>query len=257
MSPALRLALAAILAAPLLSPSPALADEADELARRLIALRGEVEQLNTELDLRREEQRATLLGLTQQRAQLEADLKRQQLAAREARDRLAQAAEARAGAGVAGEALVPILVEALDRLAAQIRAGLPFRVDERVAAIESIRLDIESGRLPPARAANRVWAFVEDEFRIARETGLHQQTIALDGKPVLADVAKVGNVMLFWRTQDRRFGQARRAGQGWEFVEITDQPALGQVRGFFDSLDKQIRQGYFELPNALAETRSR
>jgi hypothetical protein len=256
MSPTPRLALAAVLAV-LLTPLPVAADEADELARRLIALRGEVEQLNTELDLRREEQRATLLGLNQQRAQLDADLNRQQLAAREARDRLAQAAEARTGAGVEADALVPVLTRALDELAAGVRGGLPFRTEERLAAIEAIRLDIESGRLPPPRAANRVWAFIEDEFRLARETGLHQQTLTLDGQPVFADVAKVGNVMLFWRTRDRRFGQARRAGRGWEFVEITDQPALGQVRAFFDSLDKQIRQGYFELPNVLAESGSR
>jgi hypothetical protein len=235
----------------------AVADEADELARRLIALRGEVEQLNGDLELRREEQRATLLGLTQQRAQLEADLKRQELAAREARDRLVQATEAEAGAGVAGEALKPILATALDELAAGVRAGLPFKAEERLAAIEAIRLEIDSGRLPPHRAANRVWAFVEDEFRLARETGLHQQTLTLDGQQVFAEVAKVGNVMLFWRTKDRRYGQARRAGRGWEFVEITDEPALGQLRAFFDSLDKQIRQGYFELPNALVQAGSR
>jgi len=234
-----------------------MADEADELARRLIELRGEVEQLNGELELKREEQRATLLGLAQQRAQLEADLKRQTLAAREASDRLAQATEAQAGAGVVGEALKPILATALDELAAAVRAGLPFKTEERLAAIEAIRLEMDSGRLPPHRAANRVWAFVEDEFRLARETGLHQQTLVLDGQEVFAEVAKIGNVMLFWRTKDRRFGQARRAGPGWEFVEITDEPALGQVRAFFDSLDKQIRQGYFELPNALVQAGSR
>lgn len=243
--------LAAALVALLLSPLPVLADDADELARRLIALRGEVEQLNATLELEREEQRATLLGLNQQRAQMDADLKRQELAAKEARDRLAQAAEAQVGAGVAGEALKPVLISVLDQLVANVKGGLPFKVEERVAALDAIRLDIESGRLPPHRAANRVWAFVEDEFRLARETGLHQQTLTIGGQPVLAEVAKVGNVMLFWRTQDRRFGEARRAGSGWEFLEITEQPARVQVEALFDSLDKQIRQGYFELPSAI------
>lgn len=243
--------LAAALVALLLSPLPVLADDADELARRLIALRGEVEQLNATLELEREEQRATLLGLNQQRAQMDADLKRQELAAKEARDRLAQAAEAQAGAGVAGDALKPVLVSVLDQLVASVKDGLPFKVEERVAALDAIRLEIESGRLPPHRAANRVWAFVEDEFRLARETALHQQTLTIDGQPVLAEVAKVGNVMLFWRTKDRRFGEAKRAGNSWEFVEITEQPALAHVETLFDSLDKQIRQGYFELPSAI------
>jgi hypothetical protein len=257
MSPISRHVLAAVVAALLLSPVPVVADEADELARRLIALRGEVEQLNATLEQAREEQRATLLGLNQQRAQMEADLKRQELAAQEARDRLAQAAEASAGAGVAGDALKPVLASVLDQLVAGVKGGLPFKVEERVAALEAIRLEIDSGRLAPHRAANRVWAFVEDEFRLARETGLHQQTLSIDGKPMLAEVAKVGNVMLFWRTQDRRYGEARRAGQEWEFVEITEQPALGQVEALFGSLDKQIRQGYFELPGALVPAGAR
>lgn len=257
MSPIPRRILAAAFAAVLLSPLPVMADDADELARRLIALRGEVEQLNATLELEREEQRATLLGLNQQRAQMEADLKRQELAAQEARDRLAQAAEASAGAGVAGDALKPVLASVLDQLVAGVRNGLPFKVEERVAALNAIRLEIDSGRLPPHRAANRVWAFVEDEFRLARETGLHQQTLTLGGQQVLAEVAKIGNVMLFWRTRDGRFGEARRAGRDWEFVEVTDQPALGQIDALFDSLDKQIRQGYFELPGALVPAGAR
>lgn len=226
------------------------ADEADELAKRLIALRGEVEQLNTELDQSREEQRATLLGLAQQRAQLEADLSRQALAAREAADKLAAATVAREGAGVAGDTLKPILLDTITRLGASVESGIPFKIAERRAALDALRIDIESGRLPPHRAANRLWAFYEDEFRLARETGLFQQTITLDGAPVFAEVAKVGSVMLFWRTQDQRYGYARRAGQGYEFV-VADATEAARVRALFDSLDKQIRQGFFELPNAL------
>jgi hypothetical protein len=170
--PTLLLALALGAAA---GPSVA-ADETAELSRRLIALRGEVENLNAELELVREEQRTTLAGLAQQKAELEANLKRQEVAAREARDRLARFAGETAASGVAGDALKPVLLATLDRLVGYVGAALPFRTEERLATIAELRTQIENGTLPPHRAANRVWGLFEDELRITRETGLYKQT---------------------------------------------------------------------------------
>ncbi|MCA9240384.1 MAG: hypothetical protein KDA37_09300 [Planctomycetales bacterium] len=71
------LLLVGMLAGALVAPLRA----AEPLAERLIALRGEVEQLNSELELTREEQRTTLAGLNAQKAELKASVDRQQLAA--------------------------------------------------------------------------------------------------------------------------------------------------------------------------------
>jgi hypothetical protein len=224
--------------------------DADALSQGLIRLRGEVEQLNTELELLREEQRTTLAALTAQRAELAGTAERQQLALREARQKLdSQQAEV-ADAGVTGEALKPVLLNAVAALEAQIRAGLPFKVEERLAELSGFRTQLENGSLPPQRAVNRLWAFYEDEFRLTRENGLHAQTIALGEERVLADVAKLGNMAMYFRTQDERIGYAQRTGDGWQFVEIVEEAPRAQVMALFDSLGKQIRQGYFELPLA-------
>jgi len=253
----LSIAMALALALPLAVSPPAAADEADQLAQRLIALRGDVEQLNSELEQSREAQRAELLGLAQQRAQLTADLGRQQLGAQEARDRLQTAATERSGAGVADAALQPVLLAALAEFDRQVVAGLPFKVAERRAALAAIRVEIESGRLGSHRAANRVWAFIEDEFRLARETALHQQTLTLDGANVLADVVKVGSMMLFFRSADGGVGYAERERAGWRWVVASEAGQQAQIEALFDALDKQIRQGYFELPNVLAVSGAR
>lgn len=235
-----------------LLPLAAVAQEATELPQRLIALRGEVEALNGELELLREEQRTTLQGLAQQKAELENNLKRQELAQQEARNKLAALEAERGTVAAAGDALTPVMTAAIDALRASIAAGLPFKTAERLAALDEIRTQLASGQLPPYRAANRLWAFYEDEFRITRETGLHQQTIRLGDEQVLAEVAKVGSVMLLFRTEDGRMGAARRGAGGWTFAPTADEAEQARIAALFDSLGKQIRQGYFELPAALA-----
>jgi hypothetical protein len=222
--------------------------DADALAQGLIRLRGEVEQLNGELELLREEQRSALASLNAQKAELSAAAERQQLAAREAREKLARQQAEKADSGASAERLSPILLAAAEALAAQVRAGLPFKTEERLGEIEAFRTQLLNGTLSPQRAVNRLWAFYEDEFRLTRENGLHAQTIALGEERVLADVAKLGSMALYFQTPDGRLGQARRDGATWNFVPFEEEAQRKQVAALFESLRKQIRQGYFELP---------
>lgn len=245
-SRAARLGLVLALAA---APAWAAAD-ADALSQGLIRLRGEVEQLNSELELLREEQRTALVGLGAQKAELSAAVERQQLAAREARQKLDAQQTASAEAGIAGDSLTPVLLAATESLAAHIRAGLPFKTEERLGELDGFRTQVENGSLPPQRAVNRLWAFYEDEFRLTRENSLHTQTIALGEERVLAEVAKLGTMALYFKTEDGRVGQAQRSAEGWHFKLTENETAQAQVLALFDSLGKQIRQGYFELPLA-------
>lgn len=227
-------------------------DEADELAQGLIRLRGEVEQLNSELELLREEQRVMLAGLNQQKAELSNSAERQGLAAREAREKLvAKQAEIEA-AGASGDNLRPALLSAIEALKTHIQSGLPFKIEERLGELDRFRGELENGSVPAQRGVNRLWAYFEDEFRLSRDNSLHTQTIQLGDERVLADVAKLGSMALYFRTRDGRLGQAQRQGSGWVFVELTDESQQAQVRNLFDSLGKQIRQGWFELPLAAA-----
>lgn len=233
----------------LLALTPALASaQSDELARRLIELRGQVEQLNGELELLREEQRTTLAGLSAQRAELSASLERQQLAARELREKRAAAELAQAETGLEGEALKPLLVAKVADLRARTADGVPFKIDERLGELDRFVVQIENGTVPPQRAVNRLWAFYEDEFRLTRENSLHRQTITVDGWKMLADVAKLGTVALYFKTSDGQVGQAVRDAGQWRWQRVIAADDVARIDTLFDALRKQIRQGYFELP---------
>ena len=222
------------------------------LAESLIKLRSEVEQLNGDVELQRQEARTNLAALSAQKAELQAQVQRAELNARKLREDLAKRQAEASEAGVAGDALKPVLLAAIEELRTRIATGLPFKQAERLAQLDDLKRQVESGTLPTPRAANRLWAAYEDEFRVTRENGIHSQTITLDGAEVLVDVAKVGSMMLFFRAPDGRVGIARRQGNDWRFEAISDEGGQKQVLAYFDALGKQIRQGWFELPNGLA-----
>ncbi len=226
------------------------ADEVELLSQRLIELRGQVDDLNAELELTRESSHQKIKMLAEQRFELEGRVNREALKQQRLRATLEKNRKLAAEAGSDESQLTPVLNRAMDELEVVITQGLPFKSAERLMALEEIRNKLKAGVVSPSRTANRLWAFCEDELGLTREIGIYRQSIDLNGEIILADVAKLGMVMLYFRTPDQRHGMARKQGDGWHFqlVEEKQQP---QVADLFDALDKQVRTGLFELPNAI------
>jgi hypothetical protein len=132
-----------------------------------------------------------------------------------------------------------------------VHSGFPFKVGERLVELDNLEAQLTNGAITAQRAVNRLWAFIEDEFRISRENAIYSQSIDLQGENVLVDVAKLGTVMMYFRTRDLDYGRAVKTGTGWRFELLESAADQELVSRLFDSLRKQIRQGYFSLPNAL------
>jgi hypothetical protein len=238
-----------------LTANAALAQDATEaLANRLIQMRGQVDELQSELNLRREEHKNRMSYLTAQQAEMEASRDREALRIRQLEQELEQIRADVAAAGATSESLAPVVMRYLGELRMQVQTGFPFKVGERLAELDEIEARLNSGVITAHRAFNRLWAFVEDELRISRENAIYTQSINLAGENVLVDIAKLGNAMMYFRTRDLRYGRAVETGVGWRFelLDSASDPEL--VARLFDSLRKQIRQGYFQLPNALPQS---
>ncbi len=233
-------------------------DSLDNLTQELIELRGEAQRLNSELELNREQHKNRMQSLERQRGEIEARVKREQRKITKLEKTIAENREAAAKAGVAASDLEPVLFEAIEMLREGIATGLPFKVGERVGALDEIAQKLNSDVLPPHKAANQLWAFYEDELRLTRENGIFQQTIALqDSRKYLANVAKLGMVMLYFETDDKRYGAAVKQGSGWVFEEYFERDKKERVASLFDQLRKQIRTGFFTLPNTLSDAELR
>ena len=228
-------------------------DATEALANRLIQMRGQVDELQSELNLKREEHKNRMTYLTAQLTEMEANRDREALRIQQLEQELEQMREQVAAAGETPETLTPIILENLYALREQVQGGFPFKVGERLAALDEVEAQLNSGVITAHRAFNRLWAFVEDEIRITRENAIYSQSIKLDGENVLVDVAKLGNAMMYFRTRNLEYGRAVETPGGWRFEKFETATDQEMVARLFDSLRKQIRQGYFQLPNALPQ----
>ena len=237
----------------LFAPNAALpADDALEtLANRLIQMRGKVDELQSELNIKREEHRNRMAYLAAQQSDMEATRNREQLRVRQLEKDMEDLRAQAADAGSSSETLSPIVSSYIQQLRLQVEKGFPFKRGERTAALDEIDLQLSSGAISAQRAVNRLWVFVEDEIRLSRENAIYTQSIPLNGENVLVDVVKLGNAILYFRTRDLKYGRAVESPSGWSFELLDSARDQEQVAQLFDSLRKQIRQGYFELPNAL------
>lgn len=242
----------AIAAGLVCAPALALGADADlrKLADKLIELRGEVETLNDDIESRQQQHRNTMTSLAQRRAELDGQVQRQDLEIEKLRRALAEVRAQRTEIERASKAMRPAAEGAAERLDAYVQASLPFTTDQRRAEIESIRKRLDKGEISAPRALNQLWSFVEDELRLARGSGVFRQTIPLDGEEQLADVVRIGLVMLFFRTADARFGYAEATDGGWRFVTVVGEDAK-KASELFEAFERQVRTGYFDVPNPL------
>src|SRR5690606_26715334 len=107
--------------------------------------------------------------------------------------------------------------EAFAKTEAYVKSSLPFRRAERLSELNKLDEQYRAGLLSPPRALSRLWGFIEDEFRITRENGLFQQTVTVNGEEHLAEVVRLGMVMLFYKTNDGQVGKAVAQNGTWTF----------------------------------------
>lgn len=232
--------------------SPAVrADSTEDLARRLAALRAEVEELSEDLTEAKTETRNQIQALARQKSDLQMELEREQLRLAKLREALEDKREKIVETSSEGEDMKPVFESAVAAMRGYVSASLPFRRDERLAELGKIEDQLGTGLLTYPRALARLWSFIEDELRMTRENAMFQQTIVLGDDEHLADVVRIGMVMLFFVTDDGRVGYTQKTPQGWAFALETDSEGRKQLENLFDSFKKQIRVGLFRLPNAL------
>lgn len=230
------------------------ASSIENLARSLAKIRGEVETLQSQLDIEKEKHTGRMTALNSQLADLSVEERRQKLSIEKLQHSIEKLGVTAKQAEQSGESLKPFLLAALGEYKRHIQTGFPFKMDGRVKAITDLENNLINQQVDPNKAVNQTWSLIEDEIRLSKENGIYQQTILLNGEKVLVDIAKLGTVFLFFQTKDNQSGMAKKlAAGGWKFEIVNDAGDRERIRNLFDSLKKQIRQGYFELPNPLKQ----
>lgn len=227
----------------------AFAQDMTNLAGQLASLRGDVEKLSSELSEDKSELQDELRTLARQKSELVLENDREAMRLQKLRMTLAEKQGVIEEQKNESVVLLPAFDKVAEALKGHIKSSLPFRSEERVAEVEKIQEQLKSGLFSPEQATARLWALVEDEHRLTRENGLYRQTVEIDGSEQLVDVARVGMAMLYFRADEGKVGYAQRSGSGWTYVLEKNPESVKLIDNLFETFKKQIRVGYFELPN--------
>lgn len=225
-------------------------DHLDTYAQKIIELRSEVEILNSDYESQKKSLETDLKALALERADLETRIRHEKLKSQQLKEQL-QGERKKAGPTpslVLDETFTLKIHPLFSSLKDSIKQQIPVFVKQRLLQVEKIENDFLQ---PESRvqATQDFWTFLEDEKRLAQETALLQHPISIDKKEYMAQVVKVGMMLMYFTLEDGRVGQAEKVSDGsWEFVLLEDKKQAEGVVHLIDSLKKQVRQGVFDLP---------
>lgn len=223
----------------------------DNLIQSIMKLRAEVEALYTQIDDNKEMYKSELKSLTIQKTDLEAQINRQDTALKQAELEITKTQKKIQELSVKSEDITPLLINAIDTLANAIKVGIPFKIEDRLVELTKIKEQLTNKSITPQRGLSQVWSSYEDAIRLTKENGIFKQTINVNGKEKLCEIARLGSVMMFFKTPEESVGYVKKDENGYSYVVSHDEKEKKEIMDLFDALSKQIRTGYFKLPNAL------
>jgi len=227
------------------------AKSTENIVQSIMTLRGEVESLYTKIDENKDAYKSQMKSYFLQISDNEAQINRQETSLKLTAQNLEKVQAELKAIGSSSKDIKPIINEALSALEIEIKAGIPFKVEDRLAALEKIKTDLKNGDITQEKALALTWASYDDALRLTKEIGLFKQEITLNDEAKIAKIAKIGSVMMFFATLDDKVGYVKKEGDIYKYVTVTDDTQRTQIIKLFDALQKQIRTGYFTLPNSL------
>ncbi|QOP41995.1 DUF3450 family protein [Sulfurimonas marina] len=240
-----------LLSLSIVSSSLSAASDHDELVNSIVKLRGDVEGLYTQIKENKQRYSDEMKSLSMQITDTEAQINRKETSIKLAKGKLQEIRTKIKETSSTNTEIKPLITEAITLLEGSIKEGIPFMVDHRIAELHKIKSDLDENLITAEKALALVWASYDDAIRVTKEIGLFKQEITLKGKNTLAKIAKIGSVALFFSTPTDELGYAIKTDNGYEYKLVTDPKDKEKIVALFDALQKQIRTGFFELPNAF------
>ncbi len=237
----------------LVAALPLTADRVSNLAESLIELRADVETLHQQLDDIKEQYSVQMKSFNGQRTEMEASISREDLKIKQLKGSLSKIQKRISLHSSGSKALKKVALEGIETLKKALATQLPFKRVERQEQLDDIAKRIQNNQMTPEKGLNRVWAIYEDNFRMSHENGIFRQNVVLGGKEYLADVVRLGSLMMYFKTSDGKMGYFAKDSKGWKIVETGNSDHKEYIVSLFDSMKKQIRSGFFVLPNALSK----
>jgi len=222
----------------------------DKLAVKIVELRSQVEKLNTEHLALKTELTNELKSKGARAAQLESQMMSEEVREKQIVEKIKVLKKELTALTGTTDKFKPFVLKTINENIKRIENGIPFKKNERLADISKIKKKLESGLMTSEVALGRLWAHLEDEMRLTKENALHRQVINIEGEEVLATVAKLGMVTMFFHTEDNIVGRVEKnqASGVYNYVVLKDKINKNAILNLVSGLKKQIRHGEYQIP---------
>lgn len=235
----------------LVSSPTLLAKSTENMINTIMKLRGEIEHIYSTIDENKDNYKSQMKSLMMQKADNEAQINRRETSLKLTTSQIDTVQEKLAKQSNTTTSLKPMLDEAILNLEKLINEGIPFKKEARLLDIGKIKSDLKQKNITQEKALSLVWASYDDALRLTQEIGLFKQQITVEGEEKMVKIAKLGSIMMFFATPDEKVGYVMKKDGDYTYNLVTDEIQVAQIVSLFDALQKQIRTGYFSLPNAL------
>ena len=226
-------------------------DSITNLAGELVKIRHEIETLHSKISFEKDTFKDQVRSYSSQKSDLEVRIGRADTNIKDLQRELKKLVEQKSETTRSHDQITPVLKDAIAGLRKTVSGSLPFKREQRLNALHEIEHRLDSGIVTPNRAANQLWAFVEDELMLGKGSGIYNDTLSIGGQDKLVKVLRIGKIAMFYKTSDDHFGVVAKEGGAWTQRPIEEPKNVAQLGKFFDSFNRNIHNGQFTMPNFL------
>lgn len=223
----------------------------ENVSQDLVKIRQQIESLHNEINYEKDTYKDQMRSYSNQKSDLDVRISRTDLNIKELERELKKLVDSRKAGNQGYEQLTPLLKNSIATIREVVSTSLPFKLEERSQALDDIETRLDANLITPNKAANQLWAFVEDELMLGKSTGIYNDTIKLNGEEKLVKVLRIGKIAMFYKTNDEHFGVIRKESGSWQQTDLDDSESVTQLEQLFESFSKNIRNGQYVTPDFL------
>ena len=221
------------------------------ISQELVNVRQQIETLHSEISYEKEKYRDQMRSYSTQKSDLGVRVSRAELNIKDLQRELNKLTEQNREKSRPQEEIVPVIKLSIKDLRTSVSKSLPFKLDQRLQALGEIENRLDTGIITPNKAANQLWAYVEDELMLGKSSGIYNDIVSIDGQDKLVKVLRIGKVAMFYKVDDGLYGLTKQENGQWKQHLLDDSDSISEMDKLFDSFNKNIRNGEFVTPNFL------
>lgn len=226
----------------------------ENISQELVTVREEIAKLHDQINFEKSQYNDQVRSFANQKSDLEVKSSRADLNIKELERELVKLQELNKQQVGSYDQITPALKQSIALLKDTVSGSLPFKRQERLQALQDISHRLETNLVTPQKAANQLWAFVEDELILGRSSGIYNESLEINGETKLVKVLRVGKVAMFYKSPDEQYGVVKQTDGQWQQQTIDNDDQVRQLNELFDSYAKNIRNGLFTVPNFLPQS---